>query len=214
MPVLLLSHEKKCDRQLFLSSAAELLQERFSNIFSAPLKETCWWEMGWSWQDLAGEGLARPCREQELVPESALSDCRWLHPSPFLGADTAFLPRPRQAPISAYLLPFTCFQTELCPCLWLCPCPVPTTFPSSPFHLHVPYSLLGTLFRDVSAKLLSLYHSFSPFWIKKTYLAFSGFSLFLMRVLKIKHLNTHWIAGWNSSPFSPVRTLPTKTIIF
>ena len=51
----------------------------------------------------------------------------------------------------------------------------------------------------------------SPFFGQKTYLTFSGFSLFLVRVLKIfKHTLDCRLKF--KSLLSPVRTLPTKTI--
>jgi len=121
----------------------------------------CWWETGWPWQALAEEGLARPCREQELLPTLPLSPSVSSSQSLLEGSHSPF------PLISAYLLPFTCFQTEPSPFLWFCPGPVPTTFPSSPFHLHVLSSPLGTVFGDVSVKPLRLHHSFSPFWMKK-----------------------------------------------
>lgn len=71
---------KKYQCQLFLSSVVELLQEQFSNIFSAPLKETCcaggrWgghgepW-LGKGWPDPAGsrDPNQHPMAGSEFIP--------------------------------------------------------------------------------------------------------------------------------------------------
>lgn len=82
---------KKCKCQHFLFSVVELLQEQFSNIFSAPLREICCTGVRWCGhcETLAREGLARPHNNQ-VGAKSALGDCEfipilfWRHPKPFL----------------------------------------------------------------------------------------------------------------------------------
>jgi len=201
MPLWLLSHEKKCQPQLFRSSVVELLQERFSNIFSAPLQEAC----------CAGGrrgGHGRPwLRKCWLDPAGSRSCCphchchhRWVHPNPFLRAATAL--SLWSLPI-CYLLPVS-KQNPLHFCgsaLAQCPPPSP---PLPSISMSFPPHWELCLEMSQSNPCVSTTRSPLFGWKKKTtYPAYSGFSLFLVRVLTIKYLNTHWIAGWNASLFSP-----------
>lgn len=129
--MLLLSHKKKkkCQGQLFLSSVVELLQESFSNIFSAPLKETCCAGERWGGhaEPWLGKGQPAPTRSWGWCLNWHSVAAIEFTPLPFQGQSQPFSPLPDLC-ISA----LTCLQSELSPFLWLHPCPVPTMLPSSP----------------------------------------------------------------------------------
>lgn len=132
--------KKKCQRQLFLSSVVELLQELFSNLFSVPLKETCcaggrWggcgepW-LGTGWPDPAGSRSW--CPSQHFMAANEFTQLPlWEQPQPMVWFGfCSFFP-----PISAYLLTFTCFQAEGSQFSWpwSCPAQFPSLSPPLPF---------------------------------------------------------------------------------
>lgn len=98
---------KKCKCQHFLSSVVELLQEQFSNIFSAPLREIyCtgvrWWGHCEPW---LGKGWPDPIKSRNSWPNQHLVTVSSFQ-SLFRGIHSPSIP-----PIPAYLLPFTCWQS-------------------------------------------------------------------------------------------------------